>query len=39
MTIADELRKLVSAGATVLEGLGQLEEAADAIVAQTGPVV
>ena len=39
MTIADELRKLVSAGANVLEGLGQLEEAADAIVAQAGPVV
>ncbi len=39
MTIADELRKLVAAGATVVEGLGQLEEAADAIVAHAGPVV
>jgi len=39
VTIADELRKLVSAGANVLEGLGQLEEAADALVEQAGPIV
>ena len=39
VTIADELRKLVSAGANVLDGLGQLEEAADALVEQAGPSV
>jgi hypothetical protein len=39
VSIADDLRKLVSASATVLEGLGHLEKAADAIAAQAGPVV
>jgi hypothetical protein len=39
VTIADELRRLISAGASVVEGLDQLEEAADAIVAQAGPIV
>jgi hypothetical protein len=39
VTLADDLRRLVAAGAGVAEGLGQLEEAADAIVAQAGPIV
>ncbi len=33
------LSKLISVGATILKGLGQFEEDANAIVAHAGPVV